>query len=278
MASAAVDVFDELPRIEKEKLSRFQNGRYKRIEYIELLGKTDGEDQLPDGDHGYVFKVRIDRVLYALKIFRFFDIEEALAMLDPAGRSLVTPEEVEGQTNPFYAECRAYAKIAAKTKSRVSSVAIACHGFVSIPAKMETVLARRFNITDWNRPEAELSLNPTQRQPFRALVKDLVETDPIVTPELIPLMRRELKALNRFGIYVMDVKWRNYKGGHLVDFSSAWTKPHHEFRRDINSAEDIAMLKEIDLVAFEEMVKDDLGIVVSPPKVHYLRPRKLREV
>jgi hypothetical protein len=207
--------------------------------------------------------------------FQFFDLEEALSMLDPAGRSRVTSEEVEGQTDPFYAECRAYGKIA--SKARKNPIAVACHGFISIPAKEEPVLARRFNITDWNRPEAELSMRLNQRPPFRALVKDLVETDPDITPKLISSMRRELKALNSLQIYVMDVKWSNYKGGHLVDFSSAWTRPHHEFRRDINSDEDIAMNREIDLVAFDQMVKDELAMGGLLLKERILRPRRKRE-
>jgi hypothetical protein len=70
MSTAAIDQFDELPRIKGPKVPRFRDGRYKKIEYIELLGRSDGKDQLPEGDHGYVFKVRIDGVLYALKIVR----------------------------------------------------------------------------------------------------------------------------------------------------------------------------------------------------------------
>jgi hypothetical protein len=52
------------------KLRRFKDGHYKRIEYLELLGRSDDEEQLPNGDHGYVFGVRIDGELYALKIVR----------------------------------------------------------------------------------------------------------------------------------------------------------------------------------------------------------------
>jgi Kinetochore Sim4 complex subunit FTA2 len=68
MSTAAIDQFCDLPRIKGPKLSRFKDGNYHKIEYLELLG-TDGEGQL-NGDHGYVFKVRIDGELYALKIVR----------------------------------------------------------------------------------------------------------------------------------------------------------------------------------------------------------------
>ena len=61
----------------------------------------------------------------------------------------------------------------------------------------------------------------------------------------------------------MDVRWNNYKGGHLVDFSSAWTEPHFEFRKDVNSEEDININRQIDLAAFDKMVKEELGMDVS---------------
>lgn len=68
MTTAIIDQFDELPRIKGPKLRRFKEGHYKKIEYLELLSKFDDEEQLLNGDHGYVFKVRIDGELYALKI------------------------------------------------------------------------------------------------------------------------------------------------------------------------------------------------------------------
>ena len=203
---------------------------------------------------------------------------EALVTLDPASRSRVSQEDIEGQKDPFYAECRAYRRITSKPRKR--PIAIACHGFISIPAKQESFFAQNFNITDWNRPEEELSLPPAKQRPLRALVKDLVETDPEITARLIASMRRELKALNSLGIYVMDVRWSNYKGAHLVDFSSAWTEPHFEFRKDVNSQEDITISRQIDLAAFDRMVKEELGMDVwlrTEPNLNLvarLRPRR----
>jgi len=281
MSTATIDQFDELPRIKGPKLRRFKDGYYKRIEYIEQLGKSDDEEQLQNGDHGYVFRVRINGELYALKIFRFFNLEETLAMLDPASRSRVSQKDIVGQKDPFYAECRAYGRIASKRRKR--PIAIACHGFISIPAQQESFFAQKFNITDWNRPEEELSLPTAKRQPLRALVKDLVETDPEITENLIASIRRELKALNSLRIYVMDVRWSNYKGGHLVDFSSAWTEPHFEFRKDVNSEGDIKINRQIDLAAFNKMVKEELGMDVSvrtepnPGFIARLRPSRKRE-
>ena len=68
MSTAAIDQFNELPRIKGPKLRRFKDGHYKSVEYLELLHRPDDEEQLPSGEHGYVFRVRIDGELYALKI------------------------------------------------------------------------------------------------------------------------------------------------------------------------------------------------------------------
>ncbi|KAK5214994.1 hypothetical protein LTR72_011917 [Exophiala xenobiotica] len=208
MSTALIDQFDELPRIKGPKLQHFKDSHHKRIEYLELLRRSDDEGQLPNGGHGYVFRVRIDGELYALKIF---------------------------------------------------------------------------NITDWNRPEEELSWPPAKRQPLRALVKDLVETDPEITEKLIASILQELKALNSLRIYVMDVRWSNYEGGHLVDFSSAWTEPHFEFRKDVNSEEDIKINRQIDMAAFDKMAREELDKVLlvrtgqNPDSIARLRPRRKRQ-
>ncbi|KAF2175811.1 hypothetical protein K469DRAFT_763366 [Zopfia rhizophila CBS 207.26] len=281
MSTAAIDQFDELLRIKGPKLRRFKDGHYKRIEYLELLGRSDDEEQLPNEDHGYVFRVRIDGELHALKIVRLGTSTTCWKLTAATGRSQVSREDIKGQKDPFYAECRAYRRIASKPRKR--PIAIACHGFISIPVKQEFFFARKFNITDWNRPEEELFLPPVKRQPLRALVKDLVETGLEITEKLIVSIRRELKALNSLRIYVMDVRWSNYKGGHLVDFSSAWTEPHFEFRKDVNSEKDIKINRQIDLAAFDKMVKEELGMDVSvrtepnPDLIARLRLRRKRE-
>ena len=68
-----------------------------------------------------------------------------------------------------------------------------------------------------------------------------------------------------------------------MDFSSAWTEPHFEFRKDVNSEEDIKINKQIDLAAFDKTVKEELGMDVfvrtepNPDLIARLRPRRKRE-
>jgi Kinetochore Sim4 complex subunit FTA2 len=133
------------------------------------------------------------------------------------------------------------------------------------------------------RPKEDLLLPLKKRPPFRALVKDLVESAPEVTEELIKAMLRELKSLHRMRIFVMDVAWRNYIGGHLVDFGSAWTQPCFDLRRYIRSEKEIERCKTQDLADFDEMV-EGLDIqtetrAIQITKARYdLRPRKRKRM
>ena len=70
MSTPAIYRFDELPRIKGPKLRRFEDGQYKKLEYLKLLSRPSDEDQTLCCGHGYVFKVRIDGELYALKVVR----------------------------------------------------------------------------------------------------------------------------------------------------------------------------------------------------------------
>jgi hypothetical protein len=67
---------------------------------------------------------------------------------------------------------------------------------------------------------------------------------------------RELKALNSIGVYVTDVKYENYKGRHLVDFSASITEPHLVFREEYRSRSEIMRRKTRNLQKFDRMVKE----------------------
>jgi hypothetical protein len=172
----------------------------------------------------------------------------------------VSDDEVIGQTDPFYAECRAYGRIAERPRKR--PVAIACHGFIGIEATTEPFLEKRFKITEWGRPQEDLERPLASRPPFRALVKDLDESEPEISDSLAKAMLRDLKALHSLKIYVMDISIRNYKGGKLVDFSSSWTEPHIGFRPDLRPGFAIRQSKGDDAYEFDEMIKE-LGVRTS---------------
>lgn len=67
------------------------------------------------------------------------------------------------------------------------------------------------------------------------------------------------------GIYPMDVRARNYKGGRIFDFSAAITEPHFQFAiNDPWRIEDDH--KRVDLQMFDEMIEKE-GIEGAPSAV-----------
>ncbi len=131
------------------------------------------------------------------------------------------------QTDPFYNECRAYGRL---IECHVNGkVAVRCHGHMAIPAAREEELAQRFEVYAWDRPDDDLKLSVSKRQPFRAIVKDLIEDDRPLNEKKLVRMRKDLLMMHKLGVYPQDVQARNYGGGLLLDFSIAITKPHWVF-------------------------------------------------
>jgi hypothetical protein len=176
--------------------------------------------------------------------------------------------------DPFYAECRAYGCISAN--GRNGKVAIHCHGHMTVPADREAELAKKFNVSDWQRPEEEYDSPVTQRQPLRAIVKALVHDKVPFTENMIPQMKKDLTALRRMFVYVRDIRVDNYLGGKLVDFSCAWTAPHILVSTYLRSQESINSDLQWDLEQFDQMI-ENAGIQTwcrATPNPEYLQ--KLR--
>lgn len=131
------------------------------------------------------------------------------------------------QSDPFYNECRAYGRLIECNVN--GKVAVRCHGHMAILAAREEELARRFGVHTWDRPEVDLKLSVTKRQPFRAIVKDLIKDDRQLNEKKLIKMRKDLLKMHKMGLYPQDVRERNYGGGLLLDFSIAITKPHWVF-------------------------------------------------
>lgn len=185
---------------------------------------------------------------WALYQFKFFPIALLRSLFPPRNRK-VDAAKMSYQSDPFFAECRAYGKIngilgkyrrseARGRRSRLKAhekvrpkaraqreLAVPCYGFMELPSvPYEQHLLTKYNIDDWNREESDLQLPKERRAPFRAIVKKLMpNTEPIRDPSQ---MRRDLMDLQKSGIAQNDVALRNYMDGLLVDFSSAWTEPH----------------------------------------------------
>ena len=157
--------------------------------------------------------------------------------------------------DPFYSECRAYGRLIEKGLN--GKVAVYCHGYLTIPAEREEELRQKYNVNDWDRPANEYAKAPHRRQPFRAIVKDLINEDGPFTEKVVKRILRDLKRMHKADVYAMDVKRRNYKNGLLLDFSVAITEPHYLFV--IKPEWRIRVYKREDLLDWHTMI-DEEGI------------------
>lgn len=178
-----------------------------------------------------------------------------------------------GQTDPFYAECRAYGCIEENQQNGL--IAVRCYGHMTIPAEREDELADPpFETDEWNRPEKEYDQPKHERQPFRAIVKELVRCRKRLSR--VAQMRKDLLALHKIGVYVQDIRQENYINGKLVDFSKSWTAPHALLDSKIRSQNLIDAEIRGDLLDFECMM-EEAGIRTSSKAfVEPNKPGRLR--
>ena len=168
---------------------------------------------------------------YSAWQFNFFDPFTTAEDLVEIGVSL---EKYIAHTDPFYAECRAYGCI--EDNKQNGKIAVRCYGFMAVSAKQEDILAAppyQTDTTEWNRPEEEYDWPVARRQPFRAIVKELVRSRSRF--HAVAQMRKDLLTLRDMGIYVQDISAENYVNGKLVDFSRSWTNPHLMLDPDVRS-------------------------------------------
>lgn len=207
--------------------------------------------------------------------FKFYDDEMDRAGLQLSGHlGSISLEILHAHSDPFYNECRAYGKLIEKNLN--GKVAVQCHGHITLPAKMEDELERRFGVGDWDRPEAEYNKPASKRQVLRAVVKELVQKDVPFTEKTLARMLRDLYCIRRQGIYPSDIFARNYKGGLLLDLSIAKTEPH--FLLEIEDDWRVKTYKNRDLWQFDDMVEESevKAWVRALPNEEYiakLRPR-----
>jgi hypothetical protein len=150
--------------------------------------------------------------------FKFLDPR----ILQPYTGSELAPiklKTIAHHKDPFYSECRAFGRL--KETGR-EELAVQCYGYIITNSKHEEDVCHQFRISNWDRSEQD------EGKPIRAIVKELVRSDQMYVPKMIPRMMRELRDLNGLGIQVWDVKDDMYLGGVLIDLSQARTVPHFQ--------------------------------------------------
>lgn len=181
-------------------------------------------------------------------------------------------DKFHAHNDPFYKECRAYGKL--KEAGLDGKIAVRCYGYITLPPKTESELEDRFDVASWDRNDYDKPIG--KRTPFRAIVKEMIRSDPPLTHGIVKKMLKDLKQIRKLKIYPLDIYRRNYKGGLLVDFSNAITEPH--FLLEINSDQKVEEYENTDLVQFDMMVASEkvrTWVRATPNKETFkkLRPR-----
>lgn len=207
--------------------------------------------------------------------FKFYDDMTDRSFLSSAEKKVISVDLLRAHMDPFYSECRAYGRLIDGGVN--GKVAVRCYGYLTLPAELEEQLRRDFNVELWNRSDYDKPAS--EREPFRAIVKDLIMEEVPWTEKVVKKMLRDLHRVRKLGVYVMDVQARNYRGGLLIDFSIAMTEPHYLFV--IKPSHQVATNKRDDLLSFQEMIEEK-GIVTWERAVRNwdycekLRPRAPR--
>ncbi|KAI1151447.1 kinetochore Sim4 complex subunit FTA2-domain-containing protein [Nemania diffusa] len=242
----------ELPECTGPKLKAFPY-RESPITWLECISRQG--DASESSGQGYVFKVKIRSRIYALKVFKFFNPSTNRDFLSSTRGQRVTDLELEFHTDPFYAECRAYAHIEARRRiQKLKRKDIAdCYGYMGLTKADEEVLAG-YGIDLW----CDIPLHDEYREraagsPVRALVKEYIEEDVEPNERTCKKMRAGVRWMNRNQLLINDVHARNFKGGYLLDFGLAWTKPHCLWENISRSNLEIIMYG--DWSRFEEMTE-----------------------
>ena len=158
--------------------------------------------------------------------------------------------------DPFFNECRAFGRIIEAGLN--GKIAVECYGYLAISPKLEGELQKKFNVSKWRRPEQEYKKPFSRRQPFRAIVKALLPTgNPPLYSKNVRKALRDLKKMNKLGVYSLDIRVRNYVSGILVDLGLAITEEHYLFY--ISPPWRVRLYQKEDLEHFDGMV-EELGI------------------
>ncbi|KAF2181313.1 hypothetical protein K469DRAFT_713737 [Zopfia rhizophila CBS 207.26] len=214
-----------LPPCNGPKLHPFGD-KSLHIDFQGLLNGSGSSDSSSEGEgQSFVFKALIDSKPFAIKLFKFFDIEEARALFEDFQNDEMPDDVFVANVDPFFAECRAYGRIDEFYKKHSGKkdpgrIAAPCYGYIYITKEQEASLQSQFGSLEWNRANSDAD------KQIRALVKQFIPNEPIDTKvRSIQRMVKDLKTLQSIGVYPRDICARNYRGGLLVDFGMALTEP-----------------------------------------------------
>ncbi len=232
-----------LPLCHGPKLKPFDFQGPQKIDFLDHIGL---------GMHAHVFKVVISDRVYALKLvssllhvtvrkayqgvqFRFiYDQDwcyDGQIDGDP-DRDLL--RALYPYSEPFSAECRAFARIIA---SGHEEVAARCFGYLLLDEEHERVMMDRFShlSLDFNGNGTEPGLVDQRSRfpgrdgrppPLRGIVKAFGRVDEPLRTTGVKRLLRDVIQMQQLGIVRIDVAHAQLVDGKIADFSTAITTPH----------------------------------------------------
>lgn len=161
----------------------------------------------------------------------------------------------------FYKECRAYGRL---EECNMGHRVARCYGYLIFTQDQEEDLISKGLLT----AQATDGFTPP---PLKALVKELIESETPFTPHMIPAMIDDIQMINKVGIFVFDVRERNYLDGLLLEFGSAMTVPHDNLTKEwidscVENKRFTEELPKVDEDDFDEMI-DDYNEATTGPRI-----------
>ncbi|KAI8396401.1 hypothetical protein FOFC_20949 [Fusarium oxysporum] len=217
---------EQLPPCEGPKLTQFQYYN-STIQWLERLDENREDDDVTSSK-GYVFKARIGSREYAIKVFKFFDPVSTKYFWEPQLGEGTSLDTAAYYTDPFYAECRAYARIQEAIEKKIlkTDVAVLCHGFFFLKPQDQKALENYGIDLGLGLVDSKYQESTIGGLRARAIVKDLASSNSGITSKSIRKILSGVVSMNKAGIYNMNIRTGNFCDGQLVDFGSSWTEPH----------------------------------------------------
>ncbi|PYI08648.1 hypothetical protein BO78DRAFT_440588 [Aspergillus sclerotiicarbonarius CBS 121057] len=214
----------------------------------DLAPEIEFLDLIADSVHSYMFKVRIQETIYALKLHAVY------SPYWPPSYSLARVEDAVTENDPFIAESRVYDCLA--ERGLEGQVGPKCYGWLTISREQEQALDQRYNLTNGytstdqalvqklnhmdGRPWLGFRQCPEEiEDPVRGLLLEYIDGTSIGKGTLnasgASSLRRQLDLLHSLDIAHGDLYPRNImvsKAGdpYLIDFSSAQLWPCRGFQ------------------------------------------------
>ena len=191
-----------------------------------------------NGRAGHVFKIRMNKKDYALKMARSpsCSLQRLLTLdkfiFDNPGLNATKFKRTKRKAfyNPFYIECRANGALIERGFN--GQILPFCYGWIDIPDALELQVAAKFGIQPflWDRPES------VEHQQIRGILYEWVDGRPLtqikMTSDIANQARKLLKALHDVEILHGGVAASNFlveessQKVHLIDLSASISLPH----------------------------------------------------